>query len=329
MITDLQIQHELLKTALEATDAYLGVEEHAQLHYSSGAPVTNQMLHDFTYHMARAHDALQALGVLDQHQEYMNNHVKVMMKYHGHDDETIADLPYVHVPKADVGEVEESVKPLKIKINYPKPTAQEKMYAQHQAIRKSKGLPDPEVYKKQAMQKQKEMESMRESPVVSFTDYLKEGKEENNLSEEEIDKLVNSLSWDDIVDLYSEDELVEEDDNDEDDLNEALTAQGRLKKRQAFARMKGKRLTSRNLKLRRASDPNTLQRRARVAARNAIYRKLLKGRDRSTLSASEKSRIEAQVARMKNVMSTIQQKFVPKIRSIEQKRLASYRGTKK
>ena len=325
MITDLQIQHELLKTALEATDAYLGVEEHAQLHFSSGAPVTNQMLHDFTYHMARAHDALQALGVLDQHQEYMNNHVKAMMKYHGHDDETIADLPYVHVPKADVGEVEESVKPLKIKINYPKPTAQEKMYAQHQAIRKSKGLPDPEIYKKQAMQKQKEMESMKESSVVSFTEYLKEGKEENTLSEEEIDKLVNSLSWDDIVDLYSEDELVEDDN---DDLNEAISAQGRLKKKQAFARSKGKRLTSRNLKLRRASDPTTLQKRARIAARNALYRRLLKGRDKSSLTASEKSRIEAQVARMKNVMSTIQQKFVPKIRSIEQKRLASYRGSK-
>ena len=102
-----------------------------------------------------------------------------------------------------------------------------------------------------------------------------------------------------------------------------------IKKKQAFARSKGKRLTSRNLKLRRASDPATLQKRARIAARNALYRRLLKGRDKSSLTASEKSRIEAQVARMKNVMSTIQQKFVPKIRSIEQKRLARYRGNKK
>lgn len=337
MITDLQIQHELLKTALEATDAYLGVEEHAQLHFTSGAPVPNQMLHDFTYHMARAHDALQALGVLDQHQEYMNNHVKAMMKYHGHDDETISDLPYVHVPKADVGEVEEAVKPLKIKINYPKPTAQEKMYARHQQIRKASGLPDPEVYKKQMIQKQKEIDAMRESPVVSFSRYLSEAKEEITLSEEDIDKMVSNLSWEDIIDLYNENELVDENGNDyedeheedEEELEEALSAQGRLKKRQAFARTKGRRLTARNLKLRRASDPATLQKRARIAARNALYRRLLKGRDKSSLTASEKSRIETQVARMKNVMSTIQQKFVPRIRSIEQKRLAHYRGARK
>jgi len=323
MITDLEVQHELLKSALQATNNYLAVEEQAVRQGFATAP----MLKDFTSNYNIAHKALTSLGVLNKHEAYMKNHLKTIWKYAKEEDTTLADDPFAAMPGGGGGEVDEAVKPLKIKINYPKPTAQEKMYAQHQAIRKAKGLPDPEVYKKQAMQNQKEIESMKESPFVSFTEYLKEGKDDNTLSEEEIDKIVNSLSWDDIVDLYSKDELVEEDDNE--DLNEALTAQGRLKKKQAFARSKGKRLTSKNLKLRRASDPNTLQRRARVAARNAIYRKLLKGRDRSTLTASEKSRIEAQVARMKNVMSTIQQKFVPKIRSIEQKRLAHYRGTKK
>jgi hypothetical protein len=57
--------------------------------------------------------------------------------------------------------------------------------------------------------------------------------------------------------------------------------------------------------------------------------KLLKGRNKSQLSTSEKDRIEKQLSSMKNVMSTIQQKFIPKIRSIEQKRLANYRGKKK
>jgi hypothetical protein len=328
MITDLQIQHELLKTALEATDAYLGIEEHSQIHFASGALVTNQMLHDFTYHMARAHDALLSLGVLNQHQEYMNNHVKVMMKYHGHDDSTIADLPYTHVPKADFGEVEEAFK-------MPAETAQEKMYRQHQELRKKRGLPDPEHYKKIAQQKQKEIDAMKESSVISFSRYVNEAEENGTMSEEEIDNIVNSLSWEDIVDLYDDDELVDEngneykEDDEEEELEEGLTAQGRLKKRQAFARNRGKRLTSRNLKLRRASDPATLQKRARTAARNALYRRLLKGRDKSTLTASEKSRIEAQVGSMKSVMSSIQQKFVPRIRSIEQKRLAHYRGVKK
>ena len=323
MITDIQVQHELLKTALESTDAYLGIEEHAKNHAASGAKTTNQMLHDFTYHMSRAHDALQTLGVLDQHQDYMSRHVAIMMKLHGHDDQTISDLPYAHVPAADVGEVEESVKPIKIKMNYPKASKAE-LY--QEKLRKEKGLPDPSHYKKLAAQKQKEIEDMKsESRVISFTSYISEEKE-NVVSEKEINEIVDELSWEDIVDFYDDDVLV--DVENEEELDEALSAQARIKKRQAFQRSKGKRNLARNLKLRRTSDPSTLQKRARQAAKRSIYKRLLKGRNRSQLSPAEKDRIEKQVSSMKNVMATLQQKFVPKIRSIEQKRIAHYRGKK-
>ncbi len=40
------------------------------------------------------------------------------------------------------------VKPLKIKIKDPTPSAADRLYAKHQAIRKAKGLPDPSEYKK-------------------------------------------------------------------------------------------------------------------------------------------------------------------------------------
>ena len=40
------------------------------------------------------------------------------------------------------------VKPLKIKIKEPTPSAADRLYAKHQAIRKEKGLPDPSEYKK-------------------------------------------------------------------------------------------------------------------------------------------------------------------------------------
>ena len=40
------------------------------------------------------------------------------------------------------------VKPIKIKIKQPTPTAADRLYAKHQAIRKEKGLPDPSEYKK-------------------------------------------------------------------------------------------------------------------------------------------------------------------------------------
>ena len=212
----------------------------------------------------------------------------------------------------------------------PTPTAAERMYANQQKLRKEKGLPDPSQYKKMGDQKQKEINSMKsESKVISFNEYINE-EVEDTLSEKEIEQMANDLSWEDIVDLYEDDDLVDVDqDPMYEELDEALSAQARMKKRQAFQRSKGKRNLSRGLKLRRASDPSTLQKRARLAARRSIMKKLLKGRSKGQLSTSEKDRIEKQLASMKNVMSTIQQRFVPKIRSIEQKRLANYRGKKK
>lgn len=286
MITDLNIQHELLKTALDATDGYLGVEKHAK----DQGYATDTMLHDFSYHMARAHDALQSLGVLNKHQDYMGSHVDEMAKLHGNRDSSIADLPYTHVPKADFGDVEESVSPR----------------------------------------------------LISFKSFMVEANETSDeITDKEIDKMVDDLDWNDIEDLYSHDEFEEEDEDREDDedkddkemkeetLSERISAQARLKKRQAFSRSKGRRNVSRSMKLKRASTTEQLEKRAVMAARRALYQKYLKGRNKSTLSATEKDRIEQQVKKMKSVQSALASKMMSKIRSLEQKRLANYRSTKK
>ena len=142
MITDLQVQHELLKTALEATDNYLFLEKRAK----EAGMATNRMIHDFTYEMSRAHDALQALGVLDKHQEYMESHVNEMLKLHGHKDAAIGSLPYAHVPEADFGEVEEETnvwdKPSPVK-NSKKLSSSAKAKAKARA--KSAGRPYPNL----------------------------------------------------------------------------------------------------------------------------------------------------------------------------------------
>jgi hypothetical protein len=56
-------------------------------------------------------------------------------------------------------------KPLKIKIKQPTPTAAERLYAKHQAIRKEKGLPDPSEYKKKLddMKEETELNEMDKS----------------------------------------------------------------------------------------------------------------------------------------------------------------------
>jgi len=271
MINDLNIQHELLKTALESTDAYLGIEKQAL----AAKKATPMMIHDFTYHMSRTHDALQSLGVLNIHQEYMTSHVETMSKLFGDDDKNLGDMPYAHLPAADFSGMDES----------------------------------------------KKVSSKQESVVASFANFIAEKRE--MFSENDINEMVDSLTWEDIVDLYPEEDLIEEE---TEQLDEKISAQSRLKRRQGFARGRTKRNTSKGIKLRRASTPAILQKRAQLAARRAIYQRLLRGRDKSSLSASEKDRVEQQVKSMKNIQVSIATRMVPKMRSIEQKRLANYRG---
>jgi len=319
MNQDLNIQHELLKTALEATDNYLFYEKQA----IEAGMATNNMIHDFSYEMARAHDALQNLGVLDQHQEYMNSHVETMLKLHGHRDSTMADIAYTHVPQADYGDIEESKEfYADAKKRAKADTPQEKLSSAWKTKAKARAAAAGREYPNLvdnvwAARKQ-------ESVVASFANFIAEKKEQ--FSEEDINEMVDKLEWEDIVDLYSEEELIEEETG---QLDEKISAQSRLKRRQGFARGKTKRNTAKGIKLRRASTPETLQKRAQLAARRAIYQRFLRGRDKSALSASEKDRIEQQVKGMKNIQSSIATRMVPKMRSIEQKRLAHYRGGSK
>jgi hypothetical protein len=119
-----------------------------------------------------------------------------------------------------------------------------------------------------------------------------------------------------------------EDNIEEQNLDEKISVQARLGKRQAFSRMRGKRNAARGMKLRRASSIEVLKKRAVVAARRAVYQRFLRGRDKSTLSASEKDRVEQQVGRMKYIQTALATRMLPKMRSIEQKRLAGYRAGK-
>lgn len=311
MITDIQVQHELLKTALQATDNYLAVEKRA---VEAGA-ATNSMIHDFSYHMVLAHDSLQALGVLDQHEKYMETHVQTMLKLHGHRDQTIADLPYAHVPKADVGEVEESVqeavwdKPSPVKNSKALSSGQK---AKAKARARAAGRPYPNMVDNIWAARQ-------ESTLLSFTDYIVEEKHVD-ISDEEIQRIVDGVEWVDMVDLYEDDDLVYEE-----VLFETLSAQARLKKRQSFARMKSKRNLAKSIKLKRASTTEVLKKRAVIAARNSLYRKLLRGRNKATLSAAEKDRIEQQVKRLKSIQSSLVPRLLPKMRAIERKRMAGSR----
>jgi hypothetical protein len=157
--------------------------------------------------------------------------------------------------------------------------------------------------------------------MKSFVQSIWESKTEADaISEEDLDQMVEGLTWDDIADLYDSDELIEIDEAEE-EIQEALSAAARLRKRMTFARHKAKRVQLRGIKLRRASDFATLKKRATNAARRSITKRLLRGRDKASLSPAEKDRIEQQVRRMKNIQNILAQRMIPKIKKIEQGRL--------
>lgn len=269
MNIDLETQHELIKNALEATDGYLAV-----LGAAKGAGIaTAPMIHEFSIQLSRAHDALQRLGVLDQHEDYMRKHVGTMMKLSNHDDSTMADLPYAHTPAADLEETDEEV-------------------------------------------------------TISFADFI---SEQHDISEQEINKMVNDLKWEDIKDLYEDEEEEEEEDEEnvnEEVLDEKLSPQARIKMKLRFLRTEPKRGAARDIKLKRSSSLPVLKKRATLAAKRSLYKRFLKGRDKNQLSAAEKDQVEAQVSRLKNVQAALAMRMLPKIRSIEKKRLTSKKKKK-
>ena len=317
MITDKNVQHELLKTALIATDNYLGIEKKA---IASNA-VNAVMMKEFIHHYNIAYQAFMSLGVLDQHEEYMKNHLTVMSNYVNDEDATLADEPYASAPGGGGGGMDESKEfwdSAKERADEPKEKLSPAWKAKAKARAAAAGRKYPNMVDNVwAAQKQ-------ESVVVSFANFIVEKRKE--FSEDDITEMVDSLEWEDIIDLYPDEDLIEEE---TEQLDEKISAQSRLKRRQGFSRGKTKRNTAKGIKLRRASTPDVLQKRAQMAARRSIYQRLLRGRDKSSLSASEKDRVEQQVKSMKNIQASIATRMVPKMRSIEQKRLAHYRGGSK
>ena len=148
-----------------------------------------------------------------------------------------------------------------------------------------------------------------------------------------LDKEAEDITFDQEVDmgLYDDDEL-EQDDFDGDPLNdieimEVLSVQGRMKRRFAARRNRQRLKVSRSIALRRGSTPDRLKRRATRGARLMVYKRLLRGRDRSKLPPAEKARLEGMIKKFQPLVNRIAVKLQPQIRKNEIKRMAA-RGKK-
>jgi hypothetical protein len=172
------------------------------------------------------------------------------------------------------------------------------------------------------------------SPVISHDDEdIRFQDFDEAAFEKELEADVLALSWDDLVDLYDEDEI-EYDESPEmeeegEDLEEGITPAGRLKKKFNAMRTKSRRMMARNIAIKRVSTPEKLKSRSVRAARRMVYKRLLRNRDISTVSSAEKTRLEAQIKRMAPMVARLSVRVMPAVRKLEQSRIKNSRTRKK
>jgi len=148
--------------------------------------------------------------------------------------------------------------------------------------------------------------------MIRFSEFIVE-----EVTEEELDALIESIEWEDIIHMYDNSELV----------MEAISATERIKMSQKLKSRKFLMAMARRVKLRRAAPTDILTKRSKVSARKMVMKKLLKGRNKTELSASERNNIEARASKMLSMMKNLPTKLLPKVRELDRQRVAS-RGKK-
>ena len=170
------------------------------------------------------------------------------------------------------------------------------------------------------------------SPVISHDDEdIRFQDFDEEAFEKELEADVHALTWDDLVDLYDEDEIEYDESPDEEgeELEEGITPAGRLKKKFNAMRTKSRRMMARNIAIKRVSSPEKLKSRSIRAARRMVYKRLLRNRDISTVSATEKTRLEGQIKRMAPMVARLSVRVMPAVRKLEQSRIKNSRTKKR
>jgi len=142
--------------------------------------------------------------------------------------------------------------------------------------------------------------------MISFKEFIEE-----EITEEEIDALIESLEWEDVIHLFDEEDMIIED----------ISAKERIQKGQKLKSRKVLMALARKIKLKRSATLGTLKKRTKTDARRMIMKKMLKGRGKKQLSASEKNSIEARTSKMIGMMNNLPAKLLPKIRQLQRDRL--------
>ena len=103
-------------------------------------------------------------------------------------------------------------------------------------------------------------------------------------------------------------------------LDEALTAQQRMRRKMVMRRIAPRLARARALAMKRRGGNDVLKRRARNLARSMMSRKLLGGRNKSDVSAGERARIEKILATRKKGIDRLATRLVTVVRQKQAKR---------
>jgi 2C-methyl-D-erythritol 2,4-cyclodiphosphate synthase len=144
--------------------------------------------------------------------------------------------------------------------------------------------------------------------MITFKEFV-----EDEITEKDIDALIESLEWEDVIELFDTEDMILED----------ISSSQRLKMSTKTRSRKHLLALARNVKLKRSAALPVLQQRSVTGARKLLLRKFLKGRDKNQMSAGEKNRIEARVTAALATMKNLPTKLLPKVRQLERSRLAN------
>ena len=182
--------------------------------------------------------------------------------------------------------------------------------------------------------------------AVDVSDYEENWEEhifaKEDPSEDEIDHFINTMSDEDILDFYDEDELAVVDDEtgeelpedeeekelDEEALMEVLSRGERMKAKFRIRRTKAKRQRATKIALKRYSNTATANKRARRLAVRMMKKRLLRGQDPRKVSVGEKERIERILHKRRDMIKRLSMKMVPRVRKIEKARMSHGSFTK-
>lgn len=152
-----------------------------------------------------------------------------------------------------------------------------------------------------------------------------------HLSDDELENMVSSIDFDDIVDACEHDdelcyvddegEIVDVEDEEDDQLKEVLSRAERMKARIRFLRTLPQRKRRMAIAMRRRSDAKTVARKARRMAINMVKKRLSR-KSPSEMSVADKERIERILKTRKPLIDRLALKLIPRIREIESERIA-------